>query len=311
MTPRPGEPQVDAEDELAPDRIRAVPLRRTGTWLAVVVVVVVAVVLIRALALNPDIGWDVVGRYLTAGEILRGVVVTVELSVLAEVMGIVLGVLLAVMRLSGNVVLRSGAGLYIWFFRGTPLLVQLLFWYNLALVLPRLSLGVPFGPTLASVPTNQVLTGFVAALLGLGLNEAAYLAEIVRAGILSIDVGQGEAAAMVGMTRARALRVVILPQAMRLIVPPTGNQFISMLKTSSLVSVISGSELLTRTQAIYTANFEVVALLIVASFWYLVLTTVASVGQGLLERRLASGSRPGMARRIRANLNPLTRAGEA
>ncbi len=311
MTHPPPAPAVGGERELAPDHIRAVPVPRTGTWLAAAVVLAIAALVIRAIAANPNIGWDVVGQYLTADQILRGVVVTVELSVLAEVAGIALGVALAVMRLSRNVVLRSGSGVYIWFFRGTPLLVQLLFWYNIALILPRLSLGVPFGPTWASVPTNQVLTGFVAALLGLGLNEAAYMAEIVRAGILSIDAGQGEAAAMVGMTRATALRVVILPQALRLIIPPTGNQFISMLKTSSLVSVISGSELLTRTQAIYTANFEVVALLIVASFWYLVLTTVASVGQSLLERRVASGSKPGMAQRIRANLNPLARAGGA
>jgi polar amino acid transport system permease protein len=207
--------------------------------------------------------------------------------------GVALGIVIAVMRLAANPVSRLVASGYIWFFRGTPALVQLLFWYNLASLLPRLSLGIPFGPIFLSAQSNSVMTPLVAALFGLGLNEGAYMAEIVRAGILSVDHGQIEAAHSLGMTPGKTMRRIVLPQAMRVIVPPTGNETIGMLKYTSLASVISLTELLQSTTIIYDRNFLVIPLLVVASLWYLVATTVLSFGQYYLERYYArGGSRP-------------------
>jgi polar amino acid transport system permease protein len=206
------------------------------------------------------------------------------------VVGVALGVAAAVMQLSDSPVLRGAAGLYTWFFRGTPLLVQLIFWFNIGLVFPVIGIGVPFGgPMLVEWQANALITPFVAAALGLTINEGAYMAEIVRAGIRSVDPGQREAAEALGMSHRQILRRVVLPQAMRVIIPPTGNQFISMLKTTSMVSVIAGAELLTVAQRIYLGNFEVIALLVVASIWYVVLTSVASVGQHFLEKRFSRG----------------------
>jgi polar amino acid transport system permease protein len=216
--------------------------------------------------------------------------------------GIVLGVVVAVMRLSTNPVLKYVSFAFVWLFRGTPVLVQLIIWFNLALIFPHI------GPGFAQADTNHVITPFVAALLGLGLNEAAYMSEIVRAGILSVDPGQTEAAHALGMTRTLMMRRIVLPQAMRIIIPPTGNETITMLKTTSLVAVIAANDLLTRAQAIYSSNYAVFELLLVASFWYLALTSVASVFQYFLERRFARGfsrhgpSGPGLRRRVLTNL---------
>jgi polar amino acid transport system permease protein len=182
------------------------------------------------------------------------------------------------------------ADAYVWLFRGTPLLVQLLFWYNLASFLPKLTLGIPFGPQWLEFDTNTVVTSLVAALLGLGLNEGAYMSEIIRAGIQSVDQGQSEAAAALGMSRRRAMRRIVLPQAMRVIVPPTGNQVISMLKGTSLVSIVAISELLYTVQVIYARTFETIPLLVVACIWYLILTTVLSIGQHYIERYYARGA---------------------
>ncbi|MGH3049723.1 MAG: amino acid ABC transporter permease, partial [Gaiellaceae bacterium] len=178
----------------------------------------------------------------------------------------------------------------IWFFRGTPVLVQLLFWYNIAALYPKISLGIPFGPQFAHVDANSLITPFLAATLGLGLNEAAYMAEIVRAGIISVSEGQTEAALALGMTRLQTMRRIVLPQAMRVIVPPTGNETISMLKTSSLASVIALSELLYSAQLIYSVNYRTIQLLIVASIWYLIVTTVLSFGQYYVERHFGRGA---------------------
>ncbi|MGE5136800.1 MAG: amino acid ABC transporter permease, partial [Gemmatimonadota bacterium] len=202
----------------------------------------------------------------------------------------VLGVLLAVMRLSANPLLSGSSWVYIWFFRGTPVLVQLLFWYNLAALYPKISLGVPFGPSFVTFSANSLITAFTAAILGLGLNEGAYMAEIVRAGILSVEHGQAEAAQALGMTRGLTMRRIVLPQAMRVIIPPTGNETISMLKTSSLASVITVTELLYAVQLIYSVNFKTIPLLIVASIWYLIATSVLTVGQYYIERHYARGS---------------------
>jgi polar amino acid transport system permease protein len=204
--------------------------------------------------------------------------------------GIVLGVVLALMRLSPNPVLASAAWSFIWLFRGTPVLVQLLFWNFIAALYPEITLGIPFGPDLVHADANVLITPFVAAILGLGLNEAAYMAEIVRAGIISVDEGQSDAARALGMRRLQIMRRIVLPQAMRVIVPPTGNEAISMLKTTSLVSVLAYTELLYSVQLIYAANYQQIPLLVVASIWYLVATTVLSIGQHFLERRFGRGT---------------------
>jgi polar amino acid transport system permease protein len=276
-----------------PEDIVAVPVRHPGRWIAAAIIVVVAASIIRSIVTNtgPNKGfqWTWVGHYLFDSRILHGVLVTLELTVLSMVVGIVLGVILASMRRSPNPLVSGASWLYIWFFRGTPLLVQLVFWYNIAALFPKISLGIPFGPAIIHGSANTIITSFVAALLGLGLNEGAYMAEIVRAGFLSVPEGQTEAAQSLGMTRLQILRVVVLPQAMRVILPPTGNETISMLKNTSLVSVIAYAELLYSAQLIYSANYKTIPLLIVASIWYLVMTSVAYVGQYFIERRYGRG----------------------
>jgi polar amino acid transport system permease protein len=194
------------------------------------------------------------------------------------------------MRLSLNPLVSGGSWLYIWFFRGTPVLVQLLFWYNIAALYPKLALGIPFGPAFVHVDANTAITPFTAAILGLGLNEGAYMAEIVRAGIISVPEGQSDAAQSLGMTRLQTIRRIVLPQAMRVIIPPTGNETISMLKTSSLASVIVVTELLYAAQLIYSVNFKTIQLLIVASIWYIVCTSALYVGQYYLERYYGRGA---------------------
>ena len=282
------------------------PVRRPGRWLAAAIVVVLAVTLGHSVATNPRFGWGLVGHYLFSGRVLDGLAVTLELTVIAMAIGITLGVVLAVMRLSPNPLISSASWAYIWFFRGTPVLVQLLFWSFISALYPRVSLGIPFGPQFFHGDANALITPFVAAILGLGLNEAAYMAEIVRAGILSVDEGQTEAAHALGMTRLLTMRRIVLPQAMRVIVPPTGNETISMLKTSSLVSVIAYKEVLYSVQLIYAVNFRQIPLLLVASIWYLVVTTVLSIGQYYVERRFGRGAArepaPTPLQRLRRNL---------
>ena len=252
---------------------------------------VLAAAVIRSVVTNGRFEWSVVGDYMFDSRILHGAVVTIELTVIAMAIGIALGVLLAVMRLSPNPLVSGASWFYIWFFRGTPLLVQLLFWYNIAALYPTIALGVPFGPSFIHANANTLITAFTAAILGLGLNEGAYMAEIVRAGIISVDEGQADAAQSLGMTRLQTMRRIVLPQAMRVIIPPTGNETISMLKSSSLVSVIVVTELLYAGQLIYSVNFKTIQLLIVVSFWYIVFTSVLYVGQYYLERYYGRGAR--------------------
>ncbi|MGO9488962.1 MAG: amino acid ABC transporter permease [Solirubrobacteraceae bacterium] len=268
----------------------AVPVRHPGRWVAAFIVLVVAVALIHSIATNPRFEWGVVGHYLFDERILEGLRLTLELTVIAMAIGIVLGVVLAVMRLSPNPLVGGSSWLYIWFFRGTPVLVQLLFWYNIAALYPKIAIGIPFGPAFVHADANTVISPFTAAILGLGLNEGAYMAEIVRAGIISVDEGQSDAAKSLGMTRLQTMRRIVLPQAMRVIIPPTGNETISMLKTSSLVSVIAVADLLYAAQNIYSVNFKTIQLLIVASIWYLVCTSVLYVGQYYLERHYGRGA---------------------
>jgi len=273
-----------------PDEIRAVPVRRPGRWVAAAIVLVIAVALVRSAATSSGFQWEVVGEYLFQTPILEGLVVTLELTVIAMVIGVLLGVMLAVMRVSSNPLLSRASWLYIWFFRGTPVLVQLLFWFNIATLYPKLALGIPFGPAFIHPDVNTLITAFRAAVLALGLNEGAYMAEIVRAGMISVDEGQTDAAQSLGMSRMQTMRRIVLPQAMRVIIPPTGNETISMLKTTSLASVITVGELLHSAENIYARNFKVIPLLIVASIWYIVCTSVLYVGQYHLERYYGRGA---------------------
>ncbi len=287
--------EADQESEpapapAAPVEIKAVPVRRPGRWLAGFLIVVVAAALLKSVATNPRFGWGTVGEYLFAPTVMEGLLKTIELTFLSMLIGIAIGVLLAVMRLSPNPIVVAASGFYIWLFRGTPVLVQLLFWAFIAALYPVITLGVPFGPALLSFDANTWITPFVAVLLGLGLNEGAYMSEIVRAGLLSVDEGQEEAAKALGMRRMMTMRRVILPQAMRVIIPPTGNETIGMLKTTSLVSVLAYTELLYAVQLIYAANYKQIPLLIVASIWYLVLTTILSIGQYFIERHYGRGT---------------------
>lgn len=236
-----------------------------------------------------ELHWDVVGSYLFDPVILTGVRRTILLTLVAMAIGIVLGTVLAVMRLSPNPIVSGASWVYIWFFRGTPLLVQLVFWFNLPAVLHAVSIGVPFGPSWLHTDSKTIITQLGAAILGLGLNEAAYMAEIARAGILSVEEGQTEAAQALGMTHLLAMRRIVLPQAMRVIIPPTGNELISMLKNTALVSVIGYTELFYTAQIIYARTFQIIPLLITASLWYLFMTTVLTIGQYYIERYYARG----------------------
>jgi polar amino acid transport system permease protein len=264
-----------------------VPLARPGRWVAATFVVLLVTWFAWIVFTNPNFQWPVVGKYLFSKDILDGVKLTIELTASAMAIGISLGIIAALMRLSQNPLLRGAGTFYVVTFRGTPALVQLIFWFNLAALFPKITLGIPFfGPDWVAINANAVITPFVAANLGLGLCEGAYMAEIVRAGIMSVDPGQREAGLALGLTRGQIMRRIILPQAMRVIVPPTGNQIIGMLKLSSLASVISVTELLAAAGLIYTRTYETIPLLIVASIWYLALTSLLTLVQRGIERRL-------------------------
>lgn len=242
-------------------------------------------------AVNPNFGWPVVAQYFFDPTVMKGLSVSLGLTMVAMALGTALGLVIAVARMSKDRLASSLAGLFIWFFRGAPLLVQLIFWYNLSTLFPKISIAIPFGPVLASWDTNSLITPLTAAIIGLSLNEAALMAEIIRGGLLSVDKGQAETAEAFGMTRARALRRIIIPQAMKAIVPPTGNQLISMIKATSLVSVIAMADLLYSVQSIYNRTFEVIPMLLVAVFWYLLITSILNVGQGFIERHYTRSDR--------------------
>jgi polar amino acid transport system permease protein len=291
----------------SPEAIRAVPVRHYGRWVSGVVVVALLVGLVYAFS-QGDITWQAIPETLFDSSVVEGAGATLLISVLAMVMGVVLGILLAVMRMSRNPVVNGVAWLYIWFFRGTPVYVQLLMWFNLGLIFEYLNLG-PFYKD----EMTDVMTPFMCALLGLGLNEAAYMAEICRAGLLSVDEGQTEAAHALGMSHAKTLRRIVVPQAMRVIVPPTGNEFINMLKTSSLAYAVTYTELLRATSSIGSTSYAVMEMLFVASIWYLTLTSVFSVFQYYLERHYAKGSSrnlpPTVFQKIKANFSGSARNG--
>ncbi len=268
-----------------PDDVAVISRRNPWTPVAAVFCIALLALLVWRFFENPVVDRAVVLEYMFKELTLRGVGVTLYLTVVSMVAGIIGAVLLAVMSLSGNIVLSSLARLYIALFRGTPLLVQLIFWGYLGIFTPELSLYIPGIGTLFSVPTAQVVTPMIAAMLAMSLNAAAYSAEIVRSGIISVPRGQIEAARSVGMTKAQTFRRVVLPQALRVIIPPMGNEVISMLKGTSLVSVIAGNDLMTNLQNVYAQTFQVIPLLIVASLWYLFLVSVLTIPQSWLERR--------------------------
>ena len=276
-----------------PDDIKAVPVRRPGRWIAAFVVLACSASFIRFVIADSAMKWNVVGHYLFNSLVLNAVVRVIYLTALSMLIGVILGVILAVMRLSPNPILKSASWIYIYFFRGTPLLVQVVFWYNISALFPApqhlIDIGIPFGPALIHPNANVLITVFLAALLALSTNEGAYMAEIVRAGIISVPEGQSEAAASLGMSRMQIMRRIVLPQAMRVILPPTGNEFISMLKNTSLASVIGYAEIYYVTSDISATNYEVIQLLIVGSIWYLALTSIAYIGQYFLERKVGQG----------------------
>ncbi|MEV5506036.1 amino acid ABC transporter permease [Streptomyces orinoci] len=289
--------------------MRAIPVRHYGRWIVAAIALAVLGALINAFA-QGNINWNAVPDYFFDANVLKGVRNTITITILSMVLGVVLGIILAVMRLSKNPVTSSIAWAYIWFFRGTPVYVQLLMWFDLGLVFKYINL-MPFYKDYWS----SFMTPFLAALLGLGLNEAAYMAEICRAGIQAVDEGQTEAAHALGMSHAKTLRRVVLPQAMRVIVPPTGNEFINMLKTTSLVIAVQYYDLLQAATNIGQTSGATVEMLLVAAAWYLVLTSVLSVGQYYLERRFARGSLrqlpPTPWQKIKANMLTLRRPQEA
>jgi len=282
------------DDELLAARV-ARP-RRTGQWLAAAVAAVLLAMLVHTVLTNPRFQWEVVGQYFASTAILRGLVLTLWLTAAVMICGYLLGTALAAMRLSHNMVLRSVSFGYVWLVRSIPPLVLLLFWYELASLYPRLSLGVPFGPEFLTVRTAHLFTGIVAAFVALTLDVAAFSAEIIRGGLLAVPAGQTEAAQALGLGRWRIFRRVVLPQAMPAIVPASGNMLISMLKATSIVSVIAVQDLLYSAQLIYNQNFQVIPLLLVATLWYVLLTTILSIGQYYVERYYGRGTRRSFAR---------------
>ncbi len=274
----------------ADGQLPVVPLRHPWTWSASVLVVLATGSVAWSVATNPAFQWPVVAQYFFDAQILAGLRRTLELTVAAMALGLILGTALAVMRLADNALLSTLAWIYIWFFRSVPVLVQLIFWYNFGALYARVTLAVPWGPVLFSAATNDVITPLTAALAGLGLAQAAYTAEVIRAGILSVPRGQARAAKALGMGPATIFIRIVFPQAMRVIIPPVGNEVISMVKGTSLVSVIAMADLLYTAQLIYARTYETIPLLIVASLWYLAIVSVLSVGQHALERHYGRGA---------------------
>jgi polar amino acid transport system permease protein len=283
---------VDSSPSTSPAAIDAVPLRHPWRWVAAVVILILVLLFVYGAATNTSYRWSVFAEYLFNDRIMMGVSNTLQLTVYSMVLAIVLGVILAVMRLSANPVFRSVSWVYLWIFRGTPIYVQLTFWGLIPTIYQRIQLGVPFGPSFFHLDLQALSIPFLLATLGLALNEAAYMAEIIRAGISSVPEGQLEASTALGMSWGMAMRRTVLPQAMRVIIPPTGNEVISMLKTTSLVTAVPYTLDLysIATREIAAREFEPVPLLLVAATWYLVVTSLLMVGQYYLERYYSRGA---------------------
>jgi polar amino acid transport system permease protein len=283
---------VDTSSPTSPAAIDAVPLRHPWRWVAAVVIVILVVLFLYGAATNKAFGWDTYAKYLFDKRVTQGAWNTLQLTVYSMVLAIVLGVILAVMRLSPNPVFRSVSWAYLWIFRGTPVYVQLVFWGLMPTIYKSVQLGVPFGPSFFHLNLQGLSIPFLLAIVGLALNEAAYMAEIIRAGISSVPEGQSEASTALGMSWGMTMRRTVLPQAMRVIIPPTGNEVISMLKTTSLVTAVPYTLDLygITSREIASRIFEPVPLLLVAATWYLAVTSVLMVGQFYLERYFSRGA---------------------
>jgi polar amino acid transport system permease protein len=285
-----------------PEEIRAVPVRHPGRWIAAVVIAVLGLMFVHMLATNPVFQWGFMVDNMFTPAVLRGARTTLIMTVLAMVLGVLLGIVFAVMRLSPNPIVSGAAWVYVWFFRAVPRIVLLFFCANLGALYATYELGIPFDQQLMGwlgldgdmrflgLDGNQIFAGFFAGLLGLALSEGAYMAEIVRAGIQSVDPGQTEAASALGMSRAKTLRRIVLPQAMRVIIPPTGNETIAMLKdTSLLIAVPVTTELNFQLRAIGSRTFQIIPMAVASILWYLALSSLLMVGQYFLERRFSRG----------------------
>lgn len=273
-----------------PELIKAVPVRHPGRWVGAVIIVLFLALVAQSLVTNPNFRWDIVGTYILDVLVVQGIGWTLLLTALSMILAIVLAILLAFMRQSENPLFRYASWFWVWLFRGTPVYTQLVFWGLISVLYPKISLGVPFGPEFFHFTTQDIITASVAAVLGLGLNESAYLAEIFRAGLKSVDTGQMEAAEALGMRKSKIMWRIILPQAMRVIVPPTGNETIGMLKTTSLVLAVPFTlDLTFVTNGIANRTYLPIPLLIVAAIWYLVITSVLMVGQHFIERHYGKG----------------------
>ena len=305
-TPAP-EPASAPLTAVAP-ALRVLPARHPWRWVATAAVAVLAAMAVHALVTNPAWDWPTVGEFLFSATILESLWLTVELTLVGTAIGLVLGTVLALMRMSGNPLLKAVSFTYVSVFRSVPLILQLLFWYNMAILYDRIGFGVPFGPQFWTISTQDLIGPVTAAFLGLGLHQAAYFAEIVRSGFLAVDPGQREAAAALGIPRLRQFRRIQLPQALRVIVPTTGNEVIGLLKGTSVVYVMALPELFYQVQVVYNRTGQVIPLLLVAAVWYFVLTTALSALQWLVERHYGRGSSrgpagtplPGLVRTLRA-----------
>nr|WP_240436366.1 amino acid ABC transporter permease [Streptomyces sporangiiformans] len=276
------------KDDLA--SLRVVPARHYARWVAAAAVSVLVAQFAHGLITNPVWEWQVFRDYVLSETIVTAVGLTLQLTAYASVLGFLLGTVLAFMRLSRSPVLQTVAWSYIWIFRSIPMIVQLVFWFNLSALYERLGVGIPFGPVFWSIDSNSLIGTIGAALIGLSLHQAAYAAEIVRGGVLAVDHGQLEAAAALGIPRLRQIRRIVLPQAMRAILPTAGNEIIGLLKGTSVVYVMAIGELFYQVTVIYGRNGRVIPLLMVATAWYVVLTSLLSVAQYYVERRYARGA---------------------
>src|SRR6476661_9117563 len=282
---------VDTSPPTSPPAIDAVPLRHPWRLVAAAVITILVGLFLYGMATNPAYRWNIFAKYLFNDRILFGVWNTLQLTIYSMVLAIVLGVVLAVMRLSPNPIFRSVSWVFLWIFRGTPIYVQLSFWGLIPTIYANIQLGVPFGPSFFHLNLQALSIPFLLAIVGLALNEAAYMAEIIRAGISSVPEGQSEASTALGMSWGMTMRRTVIPQAMRVIIPPTGNEVISMLKTTSLVTAVPYSfDLYGRARDIAVSLYQPIPLLMVAASWYLAVTSVLMVGQFYLERYFARGA---------------------
>ncbi|MFJ1991156.1 amino acid ABC transporter permease [Streptomyces asiaticus] len=292
---------VDALPE--PSVLKRAKRRRPGLLVANAIVLVLAAMAVTTIFTNPRFEWETVGKYFFEIRVMKGIGVSMGMTAVTMVLSLVCGTVVALMRMGDSRLMSTVAAAFIWVFRSIPMLVQLLFWYNLAALFPTLSLGIPWGPRFVTFDSNSVIGPLTAAIIGLTLHETAYIAELIRSGLLAVPDGQRQAASALGLTPTQIFFRITLPQALRVIVPPMGNELISLLKATSLVSVITLADLLYSVQLIYAKNFQTVPLLIVAAIWYMIITGAITLLQQRLERRLGrhtliSADKAGRVKRI-------------